>query len=45
MPWYEDGLKNNNVPVVLNTWEARYFNIDHAGVIDLAKLVRMCNKD
>lgn len=44
VPWYEYDLNHNNVPVVLNTWEARYFNIDHNGVVELAKLVSLLIK-
>jgi alpha-galactosidase len=33
--WADEGPP----PVLLNTWEARYFNVDHAGVVEMTRQV------
>lgn len=40
IPWAEQ-----NPPICLNTWEAKYFNVNHDNVIELAKLGRKIGID
>ena len=38
-PWTDNSICNCNPPIVLNTWEAKYFDINHHSVMELARLV------
>ena len=30
---------DENPPILLNTWEAKYFNVNHANIVEMAKHV------